>query len=311
MTEIAPETVAAVRRFNRFYTRKVGALGRSHMNGPYPLTEVRVLWELFHRQDQTAKLLIGELGLDPGYLSRILKRFEADGMLARTPHPGDGRSARLELTDKGRAVFMALDARSRGEVEASLARLEPQDRARLTGAMADIERLLEPQAAAGEVVLRTHRSGDLGWVVWRHGVVYAREYGWDERFEALVARICADFVDNFDPARERFWIAERDGEPLGSICLVRGPQDSAQLRLLLVEPAARGLGVGRRLVEACIAFAREAGYPDILLMTEQRLTAARAIYAKAGFELEASDRYDSLAEGAVAETWRLRLSPAA
>jgi DNA-binding MarR family transcriptional regulator/predicted GNAT family N-acyltransferase len=307
MTEIAPETVAAVRRFNRFYTRRVGALGRSHMHGPYPLTEVRVLWELFHRQDQTAKLLVEELGLDPGYLSRILKRFEADAMLVRTPHPGDGRSARLELTDKGRAVFLALDQRTRGEVEASLARLAPEDRARLTGAMADIERLLQPDAAAaGEVILRTHRPGDLGWVTWRHGVVYAREHGWDARFEAVVARICADFADNFDPARERFWIAERDGEPLGSICLVKGPGESAQLRLLLLEPAARGLGLGRRLVEACIAFAREAGYPDIMLLTEQRLTVARAIYAKAGFVLESSGPY-GFDEGAIAETWRLRL----
>lgn len=304
----APDTVAAVRRFNRFYTRQVGALGRAHMHGPYPLTEVRVLYELFHGDGLTAKALIEELGLDAGYLSRILKRFEGDGLLARSPDPADGRSARLALTEKGRAVFTALDARTRGEVEAMLGRLAAQDQERLIAAMAVVERLTGAEATADEVALRPHRPGDMGWIVWRHGVLYAQEQGWDHRFEALVARICADFLDNYDPARERCWIAERCGERLGSICLVRGEAEGvAQLRLLLIEPAARGLGLGKRLVEECVGFARRAGYREVMLMTENNLDAARGIYARAGFVLEFSDPSQGFAPGLAHETWRLRL----
>ena len=309
MSQAAPEAVAAVRRFNRFYTRQVGALGRLHLNGPYALTEVRVLYELAHHEGLTAKALGAELGLDAGYLSRMLKRFETDGLIRRAPLPGDGRSALLQMTDKGRSVFASLDERTRREVTDMLERLGQDRAARLTGAMADIERLLDPEPKpGGDVILRTHRVGDMGWIVWRHGVLYAREYGWDERFEALVARICADFLEHHDPGRERCWIAERDGERLGCIALVATDRpEGAKLRILLVEPAARGLGVGRRLVEACVSFARQAGYREIVLMTESSLTAARAIYAKAGFELEGEDPQGAFAPGVTAETWRLKL----
>jgi DNA-binding MarR family transcriptional regulator/GNAT superfamily N-acetyltransferase len=308
MSQATPDTIAAVRRFNRFYTRQVGALGRLHLNGPYALTEVRVLYELAHSDDLTAKTLGGELGLDPGYLSRMLKRFEADGLITRSPLPGDGRSTLLELTGKGRAVFASLDARTRREVEELLERLGEQGSSRLVRAMSDIERLMEPPAApAGEVVLRTHQVGDMGWIVWRHGVLYAQEQGWDERFEALVARICADFIDNYDPACERCWIAERDGERLGCIALVRSGEDGvAKLRILLVEPAARGLGLGRRLVGECVGFARRAGYREVVLFTQSNLAAARAIYAKSGFELESTDAGQAFAPGITGETWRLK-----
>lgn len=308
MSPAAPDTVAAVRRFNRFYTRQVGALGRLHLNGPYALTEVRVLYELAHAEGLTAKALGAELGLDPGYLSRMLKRFEADGLVVRRPMPGDGRSALLEMTQQGREVFAALDARTRREVEELLERLGDEGSGRLVRAMGAIEALMEPrEPPAGEVILRSHRVGDMGWIVWRHAALYAEEYGWDERFEALVARICADFIDHHDPACERCWIAERDGERLGCIALVKGGEEGvAKLRILLVEPAARGLGLGRRLVEECLGFARAAGYREVVLFTQSNLTAARAIYAKAGFELESSDAGQTFAPDLAAETWRLR-----
>lgn len=307
MSQAAPETVAAVRRFNRFYTRQVGALGRLH-NGPYALTEVRVLYELAHHDGLTAKALGAELGLDPGYLSRMLKRFEADGLVARHPLPGDGRSALLEMTGTGREVFAALDARTRREVEELLDRLGETGSGRLVQAMDTIEALMEPgRTAAGEVTLRPHRVGDMGWIAWRHGALYAQEYGWDERFEALVARICADFIDHYDPACEHCWIAERDGERLGCIALVKTADAGvARLRILLVEPAARGLGVGVRLVEECLGFARAAGYREVVLLTQSNLTAARAIYAKAGFVLESTDAALAFAPDLASETWRLR-----
>jgi DNA-binding MarR family transcriptional regulator/N-acetylglutamate synthase-like GNAT family acetyltransferase len=308
MSPAAPHTIAAVRRFNRFYTRQVGALGRLHLNGPYALTEVRVLYELAHQDGLTAKELGAELGLDPGYLSRMLKRFEADGLVARRPLPGDGRSFLLEMTGKGREVFAALDARTRREVEGLVERLGEAGSARLVQAMDTIEALMEPQPGprSGEVILRPHRVGDMGWIIWRHGELYAREYGWDERFEALVARICADFLDHHDPACERCWIAERDGERLGCIALVRsGEEGVARLRILLVEPTARGLGLGRRLVEECLGFARAADYRKVVLFTQSNLTAARAIYANAGFELESTDVGQTFAPGLAGETWRL------
>jgi DNA-binding MarR family transcriptional regulator/N-acetylglutamate synthase-like GNAT family acetyltransferase len=310
MSPTAQHTVAAVRRFNRFYTRQVGALGRLHLNGPYALTEVRVLYELAHQDGLTAKDLGAELGLDPGYLSRMLKRFEADGLVVRRPLPGDGRSALLEMTGKGREVFAALDARTRREVEGLVERLGEARSGRLVQAMDTIEALMEaqPRPRSGEVILRPHRVGDMGWIIWRHAALYAEEYGWDERFEALVARICADFLDDHDPACERCWIAEREGERLGCIALVKsGEEGVAKLRILLVEPAARGLGLGRRLVEECIAFARATGYREVVLFTQSNLTAARAIYAKAGFQLESADAGQTFAPGLAGETWRLRL----
>lgn len=307
------DPVAAVRRFNRFYTRRIGALDEAHLGSPYSLAEIRVLYEVAQTPDGISpKDLAARTALDAGYLSRILKRFESEGLMVRAPSRRDGRSVSVWLSSDGIRAYNDNRLTAESAVEGLIAPLSMLERARLTEAMGQIETLLG--AAAGEpparreVVLRTHRSGDIGWVVHRHGALYAREYGWDERFEALVARIAADFIDNLDPTRERCWIAERDGEILGSVFLVRGEAPGqARLRLLLIEPAARGLGLGKRLVGECVAFARTAGYAEISLWTQSILTAARALYAQAGFELIESRPDDSLAPGLVSETWRLRL----
>lgn len=310
---LTKDPVAAVRRFNRFYTRRIGALDEAHLGSPYSLAEMRVLYEVAQTPDGISpKALAANTGLDAGYLSRILKRFESEGLMIRAPSRHDGRSVSVWLSSDGIRTYNDNRLVAEGAVEGLLGPLSIADRARLTQAMGQIETLLgaavgEP-ATMGEVVLRPHRPGDIGWVVHRHGALYGREYGWSERFEALVARIAADFIDNLDPARERCWIAERDGEILGSIFLVRGEAPGqAKLRLLLIEPAARGLGLGKRLVGECVAFARAAGYAEISLWTQSILTAARAIYAQAGFELIESRPDDSLAPGLISETWRLRL----
>lgn len=303
--------VAAVRRFNRFYTRRIGALGHGHLESPYSLTEVRVLYELAHRDGLTATDLTRELGLDPGYASRLLARFAQRGLLRRDPSPTDGRSRRLRLTRRGRAEFARLDQRASAEVAEMLGELAPTERAQVVAAVSRVQSLLDPAAKAtaseATVTLRRHRPGDMGWVVHRHGVLYAQEYGWDERFEALVARIAADFVDHFDPARERCWIAERDGEIVGSVFLVRQSARVAKLRLLLVEPSARGTGLGRRLVDECIAFARDAGYSKMVLWTNSVLTAARHIYERAGFTLVKSEKHRDFGPELVSETWALKL----
>lgn len=307
------DPVAAVRRFNRFYTRRIGALDEAHLGSPYSLAEMRVLYEVAQTPDGiTPKALAAATGLDAGYLSRILKRFETEGLMVRAPSRRDGRSVSVWLSSNGIRAYNDARLVAEGAVESLIAPLSAADRARLTEAMGQVETLLG--AAAGEppaadaVVLRAHRPGDIGWVVHRHGALYAREHGCDERFEALVARIAADFIDNLDPARERCWIAERGGEFLGSIFLVRGDSPGeAKLRLLLIEPAARGLGLGKRLVGECVAFARAAGYAEISLWTQSVLTAARAVYAQAGFELVESRPGAGLGPGGVSETWRLRL----
>jgi len=302
-----PDTVAAVRRFNRFYTRAIGVLGRAHLGGPYTLAETRVLYEIAHGRDVTSKAVIEATGLDAGYLSRILKRLERDGLLTRARSASDRRNVFLALTDAGRQTFAGLEARQEAQMEGLIAPLSSEARGRLTGALTEAERLLAAPPAPAEVVLRTHRPGDIGWIVQRHGELYWREYGWDERMEAMVARICADFVDNLDPDRERCWIAERGGERLGSIMLVKGEGDVAKLRLLLVEPSARGLGVGRRLVDECLGFARSAGYEGVTLWTQSVLTAARAIYAAVGFELVDSwPNRDFGGYGLTSERWDLR-----
>ena len=301
--------VAAARRFNRFYTRRIGVLGEGLLASPYPLAEVRVLYELSHRERPIATDVAEELGLDAGYLSRILRAFVARGWLTRQSSPADARRRHLALTRKGRRTFATLDARSRKEMRGMLAPLALPDQGRLVAAMRTIQELLEGTATrrARPVVLRPPRPGDLGWVVYRHGRLYAEEYGWDERFEALVAGIVSDFVARFDSRRERCWIAESDGERVGTVFLVRKSARVAKLRLLLVEPSARGAGIGRRLVEECVRFAREAGYRRITLWTQKNLGAARRLYAQAGFRLIASKPHASFGRALVAETWELDL----
>ncbi len=300
--------VAAVRRFNRFYTQKIGALNEGLLESPFSLTEARVLYELAHRERPTATELCRDLALDAGYLSRILKGFAKRGLVVRVPSKDDGRRSLLSLTAEGRAAFAPLDARSRRENGALLRDLAPAEQARLVAAMQAIERLLGARPESGApCLLRPHQPGDMGWIIHRHGALYAQEYGWDERFEALVAEIVAKFIAHFDPKKERCWIAERDGEIVGSVFLVKKSKTVAKLRLLLVEPAARGLGLGTRLVEECLRFARQAGYRKIILWTNDVLPAARHIYVKAGFRKLGSERHHSFGHDLVGETWELAL----
>lgn len=305
---IPAEQIAHVRRFNRLYTQRIGVLQEGLLDSPYTLTEVRVLYEIAHRDGVGASELVAGLGLDPGYLSRILKRFEQEKLVTRRADSTDARRRSLHLTAAGRRAFAPLDARSQQQVAASLDALDAPRRERLLGAMRTIEDALAAAPKPSEVVLRTHRPGDIGWVVQRHGELYSREYGYDERFEAIVAGIVADFLRHLDPARERAWIAERDGRRLGSIFLVAKSRTVAKLRLLLVEPEARGLGLGRRLVEACIDFARAAGYRGIVLWTQSELDAARHIYTATGFRKTGEAGHEDFSRpGVVAETWELKL----
>ena len=304
----AVNAVNAVRAFNRFYTRQIGVLGDHLLDSPYSLTEMRVLYELAHRDGPTAGELARDLGLDAGYLSRILRRFEARRLMARQASSADGRQTHLRLTRRGRAVFAPLESRARDAIGAMLEKLSDTERRRIVDAMTTIERLLgERPAEPAPYVLRPHRPGDMGWVVHRHGVIYAQERGYNEEFEALVARIVADFLDRFDPARERCWIAERRGDLVGSVFLVRKTSTIAKLRLLLVEPQARGLGIGRRLVDECVRFARQAGYRKVTLWTQDDLMAARSIYKHAGFACVDRSRHHSFGKDLVTETWELSL----
>ncbi|WP_309643033.1 helix-turn-helix domain-containing GNAT family N-acetyltransferase [Phenylobacterium sp.] len=302
------DPVASVRRFNRFYTRRIGALDEAHLGSPYSLAEGRVLYEVAQSPTGiTPKALAAATGLDPGYLSRILKRFEAEGLMVRETSRQDARSVSIWLTSEGIAAYGGLRQTTEGAVEGILGGLATSQRVRLLAAMKEIETVLAAPPV-GEVTLRPHRVGDMGWVTWRHAVFYAREFGWGEAFEALVAKIAADFIETFDPARERCWIAERGGEPVGSVFLVKGEGDQAKLRLLLVEPSAQGLGLGKRLVAECVAFARAAGYREITLWTQSILTAARGIYAGAGFELVDSTPHRTIGVDLIGETWVLKLS---
>jgi len=302
------DCIAAVRAFNRFYTRKLGVLDQHLAKSPFSLSEARVLYELAHRDDLAAKEIGIELGLDPGYLSRIVQNFDEKGLITRRPLASDRRQVRLGLTAKGRQVFAKLNESSQREVAAMMAALSRDDGRRLTGAMATIEHLLEPQTEArASFLLRSHRVGDIGWAISRHGAVYAQEYGWDISFEALVAEIAAQFIKAYDPSCEHCWIAEVDGEPVGSVFLVKGSDGVAKLRLLLVEKSARGLGVGRALVEQCIRFAREKGYRKITLWTQSILVAALGIYQRAGFQRVAEEKHHSFAVDLTGETWELDL----
>ena len=302
----SPQRVAAVRRFNRFYTRQIGLLQETLLRSPFSLTEARVLYELGRHAPTHATALGQELGLDAGYLSRILRGFERRGLLERTPSKTDGRQSVLALTAQGRNAFARLDGASRREIGTLLEQLPPADQGRLVGSMHAIERLLgAPPSSRREPAyrVRRHRPGDMGWVVHRHGVLYAREYGWDARFEALVAEIVAKFIKRYDPKRERCWIVELEGEIVGSVFLVHRSHRIAQLRLLLVEPSARGRGIGARLVHECVGFARRAGYGKIMLWTNDVLHAARHLYEKAGFHLVREERHHSFGHDLVGQTW--------
>jgi DNA-binding MarR family transcriptional regulator/GNAT superfamily N-acetyltransferase len=300
--------VDAVRGFNRFYTQKIGVLQEGLLQSPFSLTEARVVYELAQRERPTASELGHDLGLDAGYLSRILRRFEKRRLITRAISATDGRQQLLALTTAGRDAFAALDAGSRAEVGGLLGGLGAADQARLVAAMQRIERLLGPRATGDAAyLLRQHQPGDMGWVVQSHGAVYAGEYDWDQSFEALVADIVAKFIRHYDAARERCWIAERDGEPAGSVFLVKQSATVAKLRLLLVDPKARGFGIGAALVAECLRFAKLAGYGKLTLWTQSILVAARSIYEAAGFRRVREEPHHSFGHDLVGEYWELKL----
>jgi DNA-binding MarR family transcriptional regulator/GNAT superfamily N-acetyltransferase len=298
--------VDAIRRFNRYYTRRIGALQPGYLGSPFPLPQARVLYELGERGESTASELGAELDLDLGYLSRLLHGLRRQGLVQGQAAREDARRVRLSLTARGRKVYQQLDARSRDEVAGMLARLAPTEQARLVGALQAVEAALERKGQP-EVALRAHRPGDMGWVIHAHGRIYAEEYGWDERFEALVADIAARFINELDKRSERCWIAEMDGEPVGSVFVVKESKTVAKLRLLIVEPRARGLGVGKRLVEECIAFARAKGYRKLVLWTQSNLAAARSIYRAAGFRLVKKQPHAEFGVKLTGEYWELAL----
>lgn len=306
--QISNNQIAAVRAFNRFYTRKLGVLDQHLMQSPYSLSEARVLYELAHRQEPSAKEIGTELGLDAGYLSRIVQNFDENGLITRTPLASDRRQYQLALTAKGRQASAKLERSSQDEVGAMLAALPRAGSQKLVGAMAEIERLLAKTAASSpRAILRTHRPGDMGFVVQSHGALYASEYGFDSSFEALVAEIAAKFLTSFDASRERCWIAELDGAPVGSVFLVKHTDDIAKLRLLLVDPAGRGQKLGQLLVGECIAFAKACGYRRMTLWTQSILVAARRIYQDAGFALVATEPHRSFGQSLIGETWEREL----
>jgi DNA-binding MarR family transcriptional regulator/GNAT superfamily N-acetyltransferase len=307
-SKVSDEQIAAVRAFNRFYTRKLGVLDQHLLKSPFSLSEARVLYELAYRDELSAKEIWAELGLDAGYLSRIVQHFDESGLITRTPLPSDRRQYRLGLTAKGRQAFAGLERSSQQDIALMLAALPRGGSQQLTGAMATIERLLGASGvAASPAILREPRPGDMGWVVQSHGALYAGEYGFDSSFEGLVAEIAAKFLGSFDASRERCWIADIDGAQVGSVFLVRHSDDVAKLRLLLVDPAGRGQGLGQRLVAECIAFARQCGYRKITLWTQTILLAARGIYQNAGFVRVSSEPHRSFGQSLIGETWEREL----
>ena len=301
------ERVAALRAFNRFYTNVIGVLQEGLLKTPYSLTEARVIFELAQRPETNVADLRRNLDVDAGYLSRILSRFESDRLIARERSASDARRSVIALTRSGRKVFETLNQRSAEENQRLLTRLSDEDQRRLLAAMTVVRELLEGAPPKTAFVLRPFASGDYGWVVHRHGVLYAEEYGWDETFEALVARIVADYVDHRDPRRENAWIAEADGEPVGCVFCVKKTENVAQLRLLLVEPRARGSGLGARLVDECMRFARRAGYSDMMLWTNDVLTSARRMYKRFGFKLVEEERHHSFGHDLVGQNWSVAL----
>ena len=307
------QTVAAVRRFNRFYTKQIGVLRKTYLDSPYSLGEMRVLYELAHRDGLTASDIGRALDLDAGYLSRLLRNFQKSGLISRKTSAKDARQSHLSLTARGRKLFAPMEERSQRQAGAMLDRLDASQQARIIAAMTAIETLLsdEPHPQPGakpRYILREPRAGDFGWIVSRHAELYLREYGWAEPFEGLCAQIVADFVNNFDPKLERCWIAELNGENVGCVMLVKDDQPAvARVRLLLVDPKARGLGLGARLVDECLRFARNAGYKKITLWTHSVLSAARHVYEKAGFTLTSSEPRHTWGKDVVAEFWDLDL----
>ena len=300
--------IAAVRGFSRFYTRKLGIIEPKLLDSPWTLQQARIIYEIAARQPCTATDLVRALGLDAGFLSRTLQALQRRQIVTRKPSTADRRVTDLALTAKGRAAFADLDSRSQGAVAALLTELDPAERAAVVGAMASIERALEPGLRPRQnFLLRSHRPGDIGWIVSRHGALYAQDYGWDISFEALAAEIGAQFITNYDAAREHCWIAEIDGEPVGSVFVVKASDRVAKLRLLLVERRARGLGVGRALTEQCIRFARQAGYSSMTLWTQSILVAARGIYQRAGFRRVKEEPHHSFGVDLIGETWELEL----
>ena len=298
--------IEAVRRFSRFYTHKIGILPAEVSRNPFSLTEVRVLYELAHRAQPTATELGADLGLDAGYLSRILQGFAKRGLLNRSRSSADARQSLLTLTAKGKKAFAPIEARAIEEVGAMLRELPIEDQDRLVGALETVEKLLSGRAGTGPAyIFRSHQPGDMGWVVHRHGVLYAQEYGCE--FEAMIAEAVAHFIQNYDAKRERCWIAERNGESIGCVFVVKHAKTVAKLRLLLVEPKARGLGIGRRLVEECVRFARQVGYRKMVLWTQSELLAARHLYKQAGFRVARRELHHIFGKDLVAETWELNL----
>lgn len=303
--------VADIRRFNRFYTQRVGALDQGHLHSEFSLAEVRVLYELAHRDATTATELIQALGVDGGYVSRILSGFARRGLVKRTRSTRDGRQAHLALTGAGKKLFAPLQRRAHKEVAAMLAPLGDPEQRRLVDAMQDIETLLAGRDGAGRAtepfLLRTHQPGDMGWIVHRQAVLYHQEYGWNEEYEALIADIVAKFVRHYDPRREHCWIAERAGGIVGSVFVVARSKHIAQLRLLYVEPSARGLGIGRRLVDECVRFARARKYRTLMLWTNHVLHSARRIYEGAGFRLVSEEKHHSFGHDLVGQNWEVTL----
>ncbi|HEY5759528.1 MAG TPA: helix-turn-helix domain-containing GNAT family N-acetyltransferase [Steroidobacter sp.] len=305
MNAASDSIIADIRQFNRFYTRTIGVLGNHLLGGDYPLTELRVLYEIANGDNVMAADLVRTLGLDFGYLSRILAQFEKRGWLKRERSEDDARKSHLLLTAKGRKAFATVNQQSRDEVAKLLEPLPWHQQLQLQAHLRQVQALLNPQPATPAVRLRTHRAGDMGWIIQRHGALYEKEYAFNSEFEALVAEICAKFLREFDAAKERCWIAELNDEPVGTIMLVRGPDGMAKLRLLLVEDSARGHGVGRMLVHECVSFAREAGYKGVTLWTQSNLFAARKLYIAAGFKLDKSEAHTSFGQSLTGETWTI------
>ena len=301
--------IAAARRFNRFYTRQIGVLRKTYLDSPYSLGEMRVLYEIAHNDGATARDVARALDLDAGYLSRVLRNFEKRGLIKRTTSAQDARQNHLHLTAAGRKTFAPAEKRSQADMAAMLGKLSGEQQARLIAAMETIETLLgeAKPASTAPVVLRTARHGDFGWVVKRHAELYAQEYGWTEPFEGLCAGIVADFINKFDARREQCWIAEMDGENVGCVMLAKDSDETGRIRLFLVDPTARGRGIGQMLTDECVRFARAAGYRKLTLWTHSVLTAARHIYQKAGFTLTRSEPKHSWGQDVVAEYWDLEL----